>query len=168
MLETMPHCLYNSQLCTCLSGCLWVYQEKVRGVVYGGLVERMHPVLTDLCSTVWLLSCDVDVQLCREEADRNQTACQHFQNHLLVRNEQMDRAPAGREQSVLDHFVFAARWTAGALSERQLEQSAPTEQQHGRPAPSANSNRRGHHLTGSSAFFPWKHQNISCSLVDAG
>lgn len=95
MLETMPHCLYNSQLCTCLSGCLWVYQEKVRGVVYGGLVERMHPVLTDLCSTVWLLSCDVDVQLCREEADRNQTACQHFQNHLLVRNEQMDRAPAG-------------------------------------------------------------------------
>ncbi|XP_043977147.1 protein SFI1 homolog isoform X6 [Gambusia affinis] len=28
-------------------------------------------------------SCDVDVRLCREEADRNQTACQHFQHHIL-------------------------------------------------------------------------------------
>lgn len=90
----MPHCLYNSQLCThlCLSGCLWIYLENVRGVVYSRLVERMDPVLTVLCSTVWLLSCDVDVRLCREEADRNQTACQHFQHHILVRNEQMDRA----------------------------------------------------------------------------
>lgn len=42
-------------------------------------------VFTSTHTADWFLSSLVDVKLCREKAERNQTACQHFHNRLLVR-----------------------------------------------------------------------------------